>query len=85
MSESSGAQDPSSLVLRISVPAGDHYRAIVKELAAKVATYLGDADPDGTAAAAALEEVASSLSGGDPSSGDGLSRNEETVFEFRQT
>ena len=47
MSESSGAQDASTLFLRISVPAGAEYHAIVKELAAKVAAYLGSADPDG--------------------------------------
>jgi hypothetical protein len=79
MSESSGARDPSTLVLRISVPAGADYEAIVKELAAKVATYLGDTDQDGAAAAAALEQVATSLAGG-----AGASRDDDTVFEFRQ-
>ena len=54
MSESSGAEDASTLVLRISVPAGAEYEAIVTEMAAKVAAYLGDTDPDG-AAAEALE------------------------------
>jgi hypothetical protein len=54
MSESSGAQGASTLVLRISVPAGAEYEAIVKELVAKVAAYLGDTDPDGRAAAAGV-------------------------------
>ena len=78
MSESSEAQDASTLVLRISVPAGADYEAIVKELAAKVAAYLGDTDPDGRAAAEALHQVASDLAAAD-------GRGEETVFEFRQT
>ena len=78
MSESSEAQDASTLVLRISVPAGADYEAIVKELAAKVAAYLGDTDPDGRAAAEALHQVASDLAAAD-------GRSEETVFEFRQT
>jgi hypothetical protein len=78
MSESSGAEDPSTLVLRISVPAGADYQAIVKELAAKIATYLGDTDQDG--ATAALDQVASSLVGA-----DGAARDDDTVFEFRQT
>jgi hypothetical protein len=94
MSESSGAQDASTLVLRISVPAGAEYEAIVKELAAKVAAYLGDTDPDGRAAAAALEEVSRVVktvastradgSGGD-GSGHGSGKDEDIVFEFRQT
>ena len=56
MSESSGAQDASTLVLRISIPAGAEYQAIVKELAAKVAAYLGDTDPDGRAALGVIFE-----------------------------
>jgi hypothetical protein len=78
MSESSGAQGASTLVLRISVPAGAEYEAIVKELVAKVAAYLGDTDPDGRAAAAALEQVAATVAAG-------VANGEDTIFEFRQT
>ena len=77
MSESSGTQDASTLVLRISVPAGADYHAIVKELAAKVAAYLGDPDPDGTAAAAAFDEVVSRVL---PDGG-----RHDVEFEFRRT
>jgi hypothetical protein len=94
MSESSGAQDPSTLVLRISVPAGAEYQAIVKELAAKVAAYLGDTDPDGRAAAAALDQVAqvvkTAASGrvdgaGSASSHGSNNNDDDVIFEFRQT
>jgi hypothetical protein len=66
MSESSGAQDASTLVLRISIPAGAEYQVIVKELAAKVAAYLGYTDPDGRAAADALDEVTRVIRSGGP-------------------
>ncbi len=97
MSESSGAQDASTLVLRISIPAGAEYQAIVKELAAKVAAYLGDTDPDGRAAADALDEVTRVIRSGAPgragSDGSGHGANnpnnpnndEDVIFEFRQT
>jgi hypothetical protein len=81
MSESSGAQDPSTLVLRISVPAGAEYQAIVRELAARVAAYLGDTDPDGHAAATVLQQVAEEIQS--VASTDGQS--DEIIFEFRQT
>jgi hypothetical protein len=80
MSESSGAEDPSTLVLRISVPAGVAYQAIVQELAAKIATYLGDADQDGAAGTAALDQVAASLA-----DGVGGFPDVDSVFEFRQS
>ena len=97
MSESSGAQDASTLVLRISIPAGAEYQAIMKELAAKVAAYLGDTDPDGRAAADALDEVTRVIRSGAPgragSDGSGHGANnpnnpnndEDVIFEFRQT
>jgi hypothetical protein len=92
MSESTGPQDASTLVLRISVPAGAEYQAIVKELAAKVAAYVGDTDPDGRAAAAALEQVAQVVKPAPsgqtdaPGAGHGLhNNNDDVVFEFRQT
>ena len=100
MSESSGTQDASTLVLRISIPAGAEYQVIVKELAAKVAAYLGDTDPDGRAAADALDEVTRVIRSGGPgragSDGSGHGANnpnnpnspnndEDVIFEFRQT
>jgi hypothetical protein len=97
MSESSGTQDASTLVLRISVPVGAEYQAIVKELAAKVAAYLGDTDPDGRAAADALDQVARVVKAVASGRGDGagspggssglnsLKNDEDIIFEFRQT
>ena len=94
MSESSGAQDASTLVLRISIPAGAEYQVIVKELAAKVAAFLGDTDPDGRATADALDEVTRVIKSGAPgragSDGSGHGANnpnndDEIIFEFRQT
>src|SRR6476619_1332836 len=100
MSESSGAQDASTLVVRISIPAGAEYQVILKELAAKVAAYLGDTDPDGRAAADALDEVTRVIKSGGPgragSDGSGHGANnpnnpnnpnndEDIIFEFRQT
>jgi hypothetical protein len=100
MSESSGAQDASTLVLRISIPAGAEYQVIVKELAAKVAAYLGDADPDGRAVADALDEVTRVIRSGGPgrAGSDGSdhgannpnnpnnpNNDEDVIFEFRQT
>jgi hypothetical protein len=78
MSESSGAQDASTLVLCISVPAGAEYRAIVKELAGKVAAYLGDTDQEGLGAALELERIASAIVAGGRT-------DQDTLFEFRQT
>jgi len=67
----------STLVLRVSVPTGDAYHTIAKELAAKVAAYVGDPDPDGTAAAAAFDEVVSRVL---PDGG-----RHDVEFEFRRT
>jgi len=78
MSESSGTEDESTLVLRISIPAGAEYRAIVTEMAAKVAAYLGDTDQEGAAAAAALGALASTVT----ADGEG---DMEMTFEFRQS
>jgi predicted ATPase len=78
MSEPSGTEDESTLVLRISIPAGAEYRAIVMEMAAKVAAYVGDTEQDGAAAATALEALAAQVtaaSGGDA----------DATFEFRQS
>src|SRR4029078_1325896 len=64
MSEPSGTEDESTLVLRISIPAGAEYRAIVPEMAAKVAAYLGDSDGEGADAAAALGALAAKVTAG---------------------
>jgi hypothetical protein len=80
MSESSGAQDASTLVLCITVPAGAEYHAIVKELAGKVAAYLGDTDPEGVAAGIELDRVASAIV-----ATAGSRTDEDMLFEFRQT
>jgi hypothetical protein len=77
MSETSGAQDASTLVLRVSVPADAGYHGIVQELAAKVAAYVGDAELDRKAAAAAIDDVATRVA---PHGG-----HADIVFEFRRT
>jgi len=76
MSESSGTEDESTLVLRISIPAAAEYRAIVTEMAAKVATYLGD--PEQQAAVTALETLAAQVTSGSEGAAD-------ATFEFRQS
>jgi len=78
MSESSGTEDESTLVLRISIPAGTEYRAIVTEMAAKVAAYLGDTDQVGAAAATALETLAAQVMTAGEAEAD-------ATFEFRQS
>lgn len=77
MSESSGAQDASTLVLRISVPADAGYHGIVQELAARVAAYVGDRDPEGKTTAAAIDEVVARVAAADDPA--------DIVFEFRRT
>ena len=69
----------------------------MKELAAKVAAYVGDTDPDGQAMADALDEVTRVIKSGAPgragSDGSGHGANnpnssnndEDVIFEFRQT
>jgi hypothetical protein len=79
MSESSGTEDDSTLVLRISIPAGAEYRAIVTEMAAKVAAYFGDIDREGADAAAAIGALAAKVTAG----GDG--GDVEATFEFRKS
>jgi hypothetical protein len=79
MSEARRSGDESTLVLRVSVPTGDAYHTIAKELAAKVAAYVGDPDPDGKAAVAAIDEVMSRVLP------DGGRHDAEVEFEFRRT
>jgi len=78
MSEPSGTEDESTLVLRISIPAGPEYRAIVTQMAAKVAAYLGDAEQEGAAAATALDGLAAQVTAAGAPDAD-------ATFEFRQS
>jgi hypothetical protein len=81
MVESRGVRDVKTLVLRISIPAGDGYHAIVKELAARVAAYAGESEARSRGAVADVEDVSSRVA----SAGSGREGGEETVFEFRRT
>src|SRR5919201_1912071 len=75
MSQSAGAPEVPALLLRLSVPAGRTYRVVVKELATKVAGYLGIDEHDvGTA----LDRLASKVA---PENGD---EDKEIAFEFRE-
>jgi hypothetical protein len=80
MVEPRGVRDVTTLVLSISIPAGDDYEAIVKELAARVAAYAGEPERESRGAAADVEDVSSRVA----SPGrDGEAA--ETVYEFRRT
>ena len=78
MSQSAGAPGAPALVLRLSLPAGGAYRHVAKELATKVAGYLG-IEPDTGAVHAALDGLASKVAA---ENGD---EDKEITFEFRQT
>src|SRR4051794_21977069 len=78
MSESSGTEDESTLVLRISIPAGAEYHAIVTQMAAKVAAYLGNTEQEGAAAATALDTLAAQVIAAGEAGAD-------ATFEFRQS
>ena len=75
MSQSAGAPGAPALVLRLSVPAGGTYRIVVKELATKVAGYLGIDEQD---VSAALDRLASNVA---PENAD---EDKDIAFEFRQ-
>jgi hypothetical protein len=77
MSQSAGAPGAPALVVRLSLPAGDAYRHVAKELATKVAGFLG-VEPAG-AIDRALDGLASKVA---PENGD---EDKEITFEFRQT
>ncbi len=81
MAESRGVRDLRTLVLRISIPSGVGYRAIVKELAEKVAAYAGELEAESGGAAADIEDVSARVAS--PSAG--REGGEETVYEFRRT
>lgn len=61
MSESSGTEDASTLVLRISIPARSEYHVIVTQIAAKVAAYLGNTEQEVASAGTALETLAAQV------------------------
>ena len=79
MSEPAGAHGAPALLLRVSVPAGGGFRHVVRELATKVAEYMGSAKADAERVAAALERLAASVA-----PPDGADHDKDIVFEFRE-
>ena len=65
------------MVLRLSVPAGDGFRAVAVDLAKKVAEYVGCPPPDGEKVVALLESLVASVAPNGDASGD-------ITFEFHQ-
>ena len=73
------AQAASALVLRVSVPLALDYHEVVRQLAARVAAYLGDPEPDAQTAVRAVEDVTQKVAPeGQAESG------EDITVEFRQ-
>ena len=72
MPQSPGAPGAPTMVLRLSVPVADGFRAVAVDLAVKVAEYVGCAPPDVSKVVALLESlaanVASDASGSDVTS-----------------
>ena len=64
------------MVLRLSLPSGDGFRALAVDVAAKVAEYVGCAPPDTTKVAAILESLAAEVA---PNGG-----TEDITFEFHK-
>jgi hypothetical protein len=64
------------MVLRLSVPAADGFRAVAVDLTVKVAEYVGCAPPDVSKVVALLESLAATVAG-DASDPD-------VTFEFHQ-
>jgi hypothetical protein len=79
MSQSAGAPGAPALVVRLSVPAGDSFQSVAKELAAKVAAYLGITGPEARAVGAMLDRLASHVVPPDHADLD-----KDVTFEFRQ-
>ncbi len=77
MSQSPGTPGAPTLVLRLSVPAGDGFRAVAVDLAIKVAEYVGCPPPDAPKVAALLESLAATVA----PIGDS---NADITFEFHQ-
>lgn len=65
------------MVLRLSLPAGEGFRAVAVDLAMKVAEYVGCPPPDGTKVVALLESLAATVAPNGSASGD-------ITFEFHQ-
>jgi hypothetical protein len=64
------------MVLRLSVPAADGFRAVAHEVATKVAEYVGCAPADAARATTVLEALASTVA---PADAPG-----DITFEFHQ-
>jgi hypothetical protein len=65
------------MVLRLSVPAGDGFRAVAVDLAVKVAEYVGCPQPEAPKVAALLESLAAAVAPNGNASAD-------ITFEFHQ-
>ena len=65
------------MVLRLSLPSGDGFRAVALDVAAKVAEYVGCAPPDTTKVAGILESLAASVT----PNGSGTA---DITFEFHR-
>ena len=50
-----------TMVLRLSLPAGEDFRAVAIDLARKVAEYVGCPPPDGAKVVASLESLAATV------------------------
>jgi hypothetical protein len=74
MSQRPGTSEAPSLVLRLSVPASDGFRAFAADLAVKVATYLGLQQPDASSVATTIESLMATLEPNDDRT--------EMTFEF---
>jgi hypothetical protein len=59
-----------TMVLRLSLPAGEDFRAIAVDLARKVADYVGCPAPDGAKVVASLESLAAAVAPNGSASGD---------------
>jgi len=68
------------MVLRLSVPAGDGFRAVAVDLAVKVAEYVGCPPPDATKVAGLLESLAATVASNAPGDAAGA----DITFEFHQ-
>lgn len=64
------------MVLRLSLPSGDGFRALAVDVAARVAEYVGCEPPDTTKVAAILESLAAEVT---PNGG-----TEDITFEFHK-
>jgi len=61
MAQSPGASDAPTMVLRLSLPSDDDFRAVAVDVAAKVAEYVGCAPPDATKVAEILASLAAEV------------------------